>query len=318
MLERNADIEEFLSAAGWKDTARQTLAGDLSNRKYTRLRSEKGTAILMDADTSMVPFLNMTRHLAQHGFSVPTVLAENGRNGLVLLEDFGDMSINTYLEKRDDPDQVDGLCVDLLLALRKTPKIDLPSPDAETLVDWTRLADTHYPGVDPNGLETFRTRLLDLLSDALSQPRTLSLRDFHADNMMWLSGRPGFKALGLLDYQDAFLTHPCYDLMSYLTDARTEVTNKRRDTVLKRYLACSHDNKTAFETAFAAFSAQRNLRILGIFTRSAEQGKPHHLPKLPRVYRYFSEALQHPIFEDVYSETLAALPRPETVIETFA
>ena len=119
----------------------------------------------------------------------------------------------------------------------------------------------------------------------------------------------------MLDYQDAFLTHPAYDLVSYLTDARVDIDPERRKKVVAAYLEKSNDDRGAFRTAFAALSAQRNLRILGIFAQGAAHGKPHHLSKLPRVHRYFADALEHPAFQRVREKTLAALPSPAVAIE---
>ena len=58
---------------------------------------------------------------------------------------------------------------------------------------------------------------------ALKGPKTLVLRDYHVDNIIFLEDRPGFQALGLLDFQDALAGHPAYDLMSLLEDARRDV-----------------------------------------------------------------------------------------------
>lgn len=317
MPDRAASIDALLQSAGWNKAKRIPLAGDLSSRRYTRLVQGDKTAILMDAGANMTPFLTMTRWLADHGFSVPEVFSERAGQGLILLEDLGDISLTKHLESAA-VSEIDPLCVDLLLELRATPAPDLPAPDAETLVEWTHLADEHYPGAVTTDLAPFREILYACLTEALKAPLTLSLRDFHADNLMWLANRSDTARLGLLDYQDAFLTNPCYDLVSYLTDARTEVAPSRRADVLTQYLSRSGDESAAFRMAFAAFSAQRNLRILGIFTKSAAMGKAHHLSKLPRVYGYFTEALHHTVFDKVREQTLAALPDPTSVLKAYS
>lgn len=168
------------------------------------------------------------------------------------------------------------------------------------------------------GLAGFREVLLKLLEDALSGGPTVSLRDFHADNLMWLPDRKGIQRFGLLDYQDAFLTHPAYDLVSFLTDARFDVPKALREATIQTYLDRSGDPAEPFHRAFAAMSAQRNLRILGIFAHGAASGRGHHLDKLPRVHGYFAEALEHPAFDAVRMETLAALPDPNDVIKALA
>ena len=41
------------------------------------------------------------------------------------------------------------------------------------------------------------------LANLPAMPDTLLLRDYHQDNLLWLPARPGVKACGLLDFQDA-------------------------------------------------------------------------------------------------------------------
>ena len=54
-------------------------------------------------------------------------------------------------------------------------------------------------------------------------PRVLTLRDYHADNLMIID-RPGLRGLGLLDYQDALAGLPASDLASLLQDIRRTVS----------------------------------------------------------------------------------------------
>ena len=110
-MTRDKQINEFLNTAGWGDAKRSTLAGDASARRYERIASAKGKAVLMDAppEPSEVsngqaagysaiahlavdcrPFVSVARHLQQFGFSAPAILAEDVANGLLLLEDLGD------------------------------------------------------------------------------------------------------------------------------------------------------------------------------------------------------------------------------------
>lgn len=315
MVDRLDQINALLESAGWQDCRRTPLAGDLSTRRYSRIFKGSKSAILMDADSTMQPFVFMTEWLQKTGLSAPTIIAGQAETGLLFLEDFGDVSVNRHL--LDNPDQIGDVhrgVVNLLLAIRSSDLPDLATPDAKTLVEWTKFTDTHYPGTNSNGLAGFRKVLTASLTEALKAQPTVSLRDFHAENLIWLPDRDGTQKFGLLDYQDAFLTHPAYDLASFLTDARVEVSPMRREQTLQLYLDRSNDEQAAFRSAFAAFSAQRNLRILGIFAHGAANGRGHHLSKLPRVHSYFVDALRHPIFEDVRDATLSALPDPNFVI----
>lgn len=321
MTRRDALIEGFLTRSGWTDAARAPLAADLSARSYSRLRKADGTtAILMDAppgqNASTPAFVAMTSWLRTARLNAPEIYADDIDNGLLLLEDFGGLQLADVA--RDSPEKRHAIYRDLLevlILIRAQRPPDLPCPDAERLTDMTSLADTWYPGADTVGLTRFRSTLKPLLSRVLTTPATLSLRDFHANNVMWLPDRPGLQKFGLLDYQDAFLTHPSYDLVSLLTDARTDISPDFRNQMIAEYQALTDDNADDLALAFATLSAQRNIRILGVFARAAKvNGKAAHLEKLPRVYGYFAEALEHPAFSGIRDDTLAALPEPTTAM----
>ena len=66
---------------------------------------------------------------------------------------------------------------------------------------------------------------------------TLLLRDYHKDNLLWLPTRPGVRACGLLDFQDAQRGHPSYDLVSLIEDARRDVAPAVHAACLERYIA---------------------------------------------------------------------------------
>lgn len=314
MDERAATIEGFLTVAGWQSAERRPLAGDLSSRRYERLmRADGTTAVLMDDDgagSSVAEFVRIAEWLKSANLSAPRVFAQDLLRGLLLLEDLGDRKVSGFAAP-EEREVVYGVILDLLVLIRAQRPPELGKPDAGTLVDMTRLADGHYPGIRSDRLVKFRKHLGRILSDLEGDAPCVSLRDFHADNLMWLPDRPGLARIGILDFQDAFLTHPVYDVVSLLTDARQDVAPALRDKMVDAYLARTGDDSERFRLAFAAFSLQRNLRILGVFARAAkEMGNRKHLTKLPRVYGYLISALDHPEFADFASDVRAAIPKP--------
>ncbi len=301
-----ADIPAFLRSFGWQNAIRIPLAGDMSSRRYERLRSGDKTLVLMVSDKDVSSFMDITNWLLGLGCSAPRVKAIDAKARLIALEDFGDVPVRMLLSEPTKRKDAFELVVDLLLRIREGTNSNLSRPSADQLIEWTLLADQHYSGLDTEGLRGFRQVLRSQLAEALQETTAVSLRDFHSDNLMWLPDRTGINRLGLLDYQDAFLTHPAYDLMSFLTDARTPISAQERDLTIENYLALSKDAPDSFKAAFFALSAQRNLRILGIFARAGKR-----LDKLPLVHRYFRDALEHPMFDKVRRDTLVAVPAPE-------
>ncbi len=295
------------------------MAGDLSARKYARLTQPDGSrAILMDADHCLDPstpaFLAMTDWLSARGLSVPEVFAAQEDQGLLLLEDFGDEKL-TGLVQRNPKLRRDyyPLVIEALIVVRNAIPAALERPSAAQMAEATIVADQWYPGADQSALLQFRGVLEAALADLLASKPTVSLRDFHTDNVIWLEGREGVRKVGILDYQDAILTHPAYDLMSLLTDARVTVSRALRAEMIGHYARQTNDAVEDVALAVAVLGAQRNLRILGIFARAARQhGKTQHVNSLPRVYEYLSECLSHAQFSGRCPELQIMLPEPTT------
>ncbi len=132
-------------------------------------------------------------------------------------------------------------------------------------------------------------------------PPTLVLRDFHVDNLMLLRDRSGVRRCGLLDFQDAVLGPPSYDLVSLVEDVRRDVPDALRRAMTERYLAAFPTlDREAFLRSAAILAAQRNCKILGIFTRLwRRDGKPGYLAHIPRVWRLIEHDLRHPALAPV-------------------
>lgn len=309
MADRQAIIAAFLAAAGWGDAARAPLAGDASFRRYCRLSRNGASAMLMDApppQEDVRPYLAVARLLRGLELSAPAVLAAEEAAGLLLLEDFGDDTYTRLLAKDADEAALYGLAVDALIALHRrfTPALapDLPPYDAARLlaeaallVDWYLPAITGEPTPEPVR-QSYFALWRELLPLASAVPATLVLRDYHVDNLMRVPGRSGLAACGLLDFQDAVLGPVSYDLVSLLEDARRDVAPDLAAAMRARYLAAFPElDRAAFAASYAVLGAQRNCKIVGIFTRlSRRDGKPNYLAHMPRVWRLIAEDMQHP------------------------
>ncbi|MEM6891234.1 MAG: phosphotransferase [Pseudomonadota bacterium] len=304
MAERDIRIESFLRKNGWDDAHKTPIAGDMSSRQYFRLQRGSQTAILMLSDQPIDSFVVMTDWLAGLDLSSPRILASELEGELLILEDFGCTSIKQLLDAKPIwHEDVAEHIYTVLLTIRASENLDLSCPDARELVSWTNITDSYVEDGREGSLQLLRGRLERVLAEVLNHEPTVSLRDFHSENMMWLPHRNDHKRIGLLDYQDAFLTHPVYDLVSWLTDARTHIPDTTRVQSIRRYAERSGDNLMNLERAFAAFSVQRNLRIIGVFFRAKK--KPS---AMINTYNYLLEALAHPDFRDLRSDVIAALP----------
>jgi N-acetylmuramate 1-kinase len=167
--------------------------------------------------------------------------------------------------------------------------------EATLLVDWYLPAIAGKP-TDAALRQSYVELWQSLFPLARRAPETLVLRDYHVDNLMRLDGREGVAACGLLDFQDAVLGPASYDLVSLLEDARRDVAPDLAAAMLARYRAAFPEvDAENFAASYAVMGAQRNCKIVGIFTRlCVRDGKPHYLPHIPRVWRLIEQDLRHP------------------------
>ena len=305
-----AGAAAFLAAHGWADAEILPLAGDASFRRYFRVVRGAKRAVLMDAPPPHEdprPFLSVATWLADRNFAAPAIHAADVDQGLVLLEDFGDARMREAIDA--DPVATVPLyeaAVDLLVALRAYPAADLrPYDRAELHREAALFVDWYCPAVDilPD-VEAYRAAWDAVFDAALADTPVTVLRDYHAENLMLV----GAGSLGLLDFQDALAGHPAYDLVSLLQDARRDVEPAIEAAMLARYEAATGEG-AAFRDAYHILGAQRNAKILGIFTRLWKRdGKPRYPALCPRVWTYLERDLKQPALAPVAAWFDATVP----------
>lgn len=309
MSPRERQVADFLAASGWAEAARTPLAGDASTRRYLRLARGRETAVLMDAPSpsDRTPqFVTVAALLRDVGLSAPVVHAADTAAGLVLLEDFGDRRFGDRIDAGDGARALLALAVDVLIALHR--KFDASAAEAHQLPRFdpamfqdqlTLFAAVVLPraGVMPSQVVTqdFQAAWAPALGEACQVPRSLLLRDYFADNLMWLDERPGLAACGLLDFQDAGIGPVSYDLMSLIDDARRDIPEETAEFCRRRYLDAFREIDPAlFELSCHVLAAARALRIIAVFLRLESTGRPGYAVHLPRVWRQFDRHLRHP------------------------
>ena len=299
---------EFLAASGWAGAEILPLAGDASFRRYFRVVNGDRTAVLMDAPPPHEdprPFVAVAEWLASVGLSAPRIIARDLEKGMLLLGDFGDWRMREFLD--EDPAQeceLYELATDVLVHLHQhSPMPGLRPHGLEQWIEELRLfTDWYCPAVglevDTESYEAAWTEVLGpVAKDGLS-PVTV-LRDYHAENVMLVDGLEGIGRFGLLDFQDAVAGHPAYDLASVLEDARRDVPEDIERAMIDRYIAATGHGPD-FERAYWALAAQRNTRILGVFTRLWKRdNKPHYRRFQPRMWGLLERDLAQPDMKPV-------------------
>ncbi|MEC3861598.1 phosphotransferase [Mesobacterium sp. TK19101] len=292
---------------------------DASSRTYTRLCKGEDTAVVMqDPDGDVALFARLSRHLSALGLSAPRIIAEAPQDGLLLIEDLGDDLFARLCETDPalEPTLYD-TAVDVLIALhRAKPPAGLTVATPSLLAQMIDPAFDFYAaraGQTPS--QTDRRALQAALKDALDSHASVAdvmiLRDYHAENLLWLPQRTGTACAGLLDFQDALIGHRAYDLVSLLQDARRDVTGPVTDRAIRRFADRTGTPEDTLRAACAVLGVQRNLRILGIFARLAVlRGKPGYLGLIPRVWGHIDRSLHHPALSSVAPLIAKYLPAP--------
>ncbi len=334
--ERIAAIRAFLARAGFALAERHYVQGDASTRAYERLTLDGQIYMLMNSPKradgppvrdgkpysaiahlaeDVTPFIAMTQALRARGLSAPGIFAADRAGGLLVIEDLGrelvvDEAAGAPIEPRYE------VAADLLAALHRQalpevlpvePGVDyrLPPYDIEALlIEVELLVDWYLPFIEAKVTGAKRDAYVALWRDALApvvetKPGWV-LRDFHSPNLLWLPEREGVARIGLLDFQDAVMGHPAYDLASLLQDARVDVPELMEIALLSRYTRARRAADAGFDAptfakAYATLAAQRASKILGIFARlNVRDGKPQYLRHMPRVWAYLHRSLAHP------------------------
>ncbi len=320
MSELPDGLNEFVASAGWGDAGIEPIPGDASFRRYFRLRRADGmeqqTAMLMHApppEEDPTEFLRVGQWLREQGMRAPEIYAHQPDGGWVLLEDFGDDRMRDWLDVHPGAEThaYEG-AIDALVELHQRPAGPFSPYDIPTYLRETALLTEWYcPAlglkVDESGYEAAWEEALGKLIARQSRPVTV-LRDYHAENIMLL-GDPATRApQGLIDFQDALVGHPAYDLVSLLQDARRDVGPELEATMLARYMERARADGD-FLADYALLGAQRNAKIVGIFTRLYKRdGKPRYLDMIPRVWSAMERDLEHPALAPVAKWFAANIP----------
>ena len=257
------------------------------------------------AGSGVAPFIAIAGELSRRGFSAPRVLAADTDHGFALLEDFGASVYARVIA--DDPAQEAPLYAAAVETLgeiyRSSFPVQMQAYDAPWTVqayDTTALLtevdlflDWYVPdfgiGVSDDAKAEFHGLWTEAFACLSAHAPGLALRDFHAENLFWLPERDSVARVGLIDFQDALFAHPAYDLVSFLEDARRDVSRDLVEGLISQFCeAAKIPDEEAFRRAYAVMGAQRNAKILGIFIRLAERDeKPSYRALIPRVKAHF-------------------------------
>lgn len=327
---------QLIDKAGWSGARRTFLMGDASTRAYERLIRDNGeTAILMISPPrpdgppvrdgkpystiarlaeTVDAFVAIDKGLRSLQLSAPEIYAEDLSAGLLLIEDLGPETClrdgkpipERYEAAAQLLARIHGEVLPTILPVTDGRDHVIPEYDREALAIETELVlDWYAPyraGISLPSIakSQFGRCWSGLFDKVLDGQRTWVLRDYHSPNLIWLAERDGLAKVGLIDFQDAVLGHPAYDLVSLTQDARVDVEPQLELRLIAAYVKARQAREPGFDVAtfleaYAILGAQRATKIAGIFARlDRRDGKPGYLKHLLRIEGYLRRNLAHP------------------------
>lgn len=263
------------------------------------------------AGPNLNAFVAIAETARKAGLSAPGIIFADPSTGFAIIEDLGDDLFARAIPKGAPEFDLYAAAIDALLALREAspapPKTagyqmlayDETAMEAEAML----VPDWYWPHLKGEAASDelkalYRAAWAPVLNK-LPAPSIMVLRDYHAENLLWLPARDGFKRAGIIDFQDGLVGNPAYDLVSLLEDARRDVSPELAEAMIRRYAAGASAiagfDEAEFRRDYAILGAQRNAKILGIFARLINRdGKPRYAEFFPRVEAHFRRDLSHP------------------------
>ncbi len=291
-----------------------------------RRKAEGWNAVARLAAGRLEAFAAIARHLRSLGLSAPEIVAIDAGTGLAVLEDFGDDLFARVFEDGEPELPLYLAAVEALATLHDaaTPEVltgpagDWPlltydetalQGGADLFIEWMPRLDPAL-SFDAGAIAGWHAAWAPVVARGEAGATVLAHRDYHAENLIRLTGRTGAARVGLIDFQDAVRAHPSWDLHSLLQDARRDVAPELEARALDHYFGLRPRlDRDAFMQDYAGLAALNEARILGVFARLiVRDGKPRYRAFMPRMWGHLRTNLTRPGLEPVRAWFAAHMP----------
>lgn len=304
------------------------LAGDASTRKYYRIVRDQQSWVLMvwDAfDPDNYPFLSVLRHFAASGVRVPQVVDFAADQGVVLLEDLGDLTLERKFWESRDPAQsmvFYRMAVDEMVKIHHhatarpgdCTAFKIKFDTEKFLWEMNYGKDNLILGVlghkmsDKTAAEIQRV-FTDACSKLDAEPKKIAHRDYHSRNLMIK-----LDEMGVIDFQDARMGPVQYDLVSLLRDSYTDLSEETCGLLIDDYLAKSKAylpkdfSRDRFMETYELQSVQRCFKACGSFASFFHQRQDRRYlkyltPTLKRVTKALAHFPEYKVFADLLADS---------------
>lgn len=323
-----AVASDFSGKLGSSLKSVEKLPGDASTRGYYRVHSASSESyVLMRMESfedqkEALPFLVMQRHLAAANVDVPRVIDFDPAQGLILLEDLGDVTLLRRLQEVGSSEVERHLYENVLDELASMHVRCSPGPnsarfDYEKLMWEVGFCIEHFyekhlsRTIKPSDRNVMDTVFGEICGILASEPVVFTHRDFHSRNVMVTQGAQGKERLVMIDFQDARLGPAQYDLASLLRDSYYQLPEAQIDRLMDYYivkyegLSGARIDRERFRYIFDLMAVQRNFKAIGSFASFLNRrGNPTYLKYIGNTFENIRRTLlKYPAFASL-RETL--------------
>ena len=296
------------------------ISGDASFRKFYRFASNKKSKIIVYANKekykNLIAYTSINKFLRNNKILSPKLYTHKYQDGIIDLEDFGDLTFYKVLIKKKNKLIVYKKLVDLLLKIQKiktkskiknitmgSHKINKYSTkylhkESDLFFDW--YLPMYFKKKKVLSIKKKTKKILSKLYQRINFPNSYFVhRDYHAQNLMKVG-----KRIGLIDSQDALIGNPAYDLVSLVDDVRIKTSANLKNDVIHHFLKNTETkiriNSKKFLEDFNILSVQRSLKIIGIFSRLYKRDKKNkYLKLLPYTWKLLENRMRTSMFSDL-------------------
>ena len=293
------------------------IGGDASFRKFYRIILKKSTKIIVSCRKekykNLIVYSAINKFLRSNKILTPKLYSCDYSKGIILIEDFGDLTFYKILLKKKNKFFIYKKLVDLLIKIQKIK----PPKKIKNIIGKSHIINKYsnkYLFEESNlffdwylprflskkkslDIKKKSNKILFKLYKKLNFPNIHFVhRDYHVQNLM----RVG-KKIGLIDTQDALIGNPAYDLVSLIDDVRIRTSKKLKNQIYTYYLSKASKkyrlNSKKFLNDFNILSVQRSLKIIGIFSRLFKRDeKKQYLKLIPYTWQLLEMRMKSKIF----------------------
>jgi aminoglycoside/choline kinase family phosphotransferase len=311
MVSRINQINNFLKNNQIETKNLIPIKNDASFRKYFRVDKK----ILMDADPHLGEdvgsFININHVLREFKLNVPEIFTIDKENGFLLLEDLGENIFSQILNSENE-EQLYKQAIDVLVEIYKKDlnkfsnftflekySVEKLQDESQLFIEWY-LKKYLKINITDTDIKDFKDIINKIFNNLDTKFEKLVLRDYHVDNLILQKSKLGLKQVGILDFQDAVLGSSSYDLISIIEDVRRPISKDLKNILIKYFIDSTGYHPNQLEKELAFYSVQRNLKILGIFSRlNLRDNKSKYMQYNDNAWKYIESNLNNPTMSDL-------------------